>query len=86
MPVFHAILTSLQPPSPPKIRHPPTNRPTDRHTQVFLLAGDLVKPEAAHTLMQLVAEGTGEDEAADDQLRRDAVSGFYLFCLNLFYV
>lgn len=43
---------------------------------MFLLAGDLVKPEAAHTLMQLVAEGTGEDEEADAQLRKDAVESY----------
>jgi AP-4 complex subunit epsilon-1 len=45
---------------------------------VFLLAGELVKGEVAHTLMQLVAEGTGDedDEAADTQLRRDAVENY----------
>lgn len=50
--------------------------PDPAQTQVFLLAGDLVKPEAAHTLMQLVAEGTGEDDDADAQLRRDAVENY----------
>ncbi len=45
-------------------------------TRVFLLAGELVKPEAAHTLMQLIAEGTGDDEEADMQLRKDAVDNY----------
>ena len=44
--------------------------------QVFLLAGELVKTEVAHTLMQLIAEGTGEDEESDAQLRKDAVENY----------
>jgi AP-4 complex subunit epsilon-1 len=43
---------------------------------VFLLAGELVKPDVAHTLMQLIAEGTGEDDEADMQLRKDAVENY----------
>lgn len=50
--------------------------------QIFLLAGDLVKPEAAHTLMQLIAEGTGEDDEADEQLRKDAVGNYVSLLLD----
>jgi AP-4 complex subunit epsilon-1 len=50
--------------------------------QIFLLAGDLVKPEAAHTLMQLIAEGTGEDDDADEQLRKDAVENYVSLLLD----
>jgi len=52
------------------------------HVQIFLLAGDLVKLEAAHTLMQLIAEGTGEDDEADEQLRRDAVENYTSLLLD----
>ena len=45
-------------------------------TKVFRLAGDMVKPEVAHNLMQLIAEGSGEDEEADVALRRDAVDNY----------
>eukprot|EP00903_Cladosiphon_okamuranus_P015171 g14026.t1 len=45
-------------------------------TKVFRLAGDMVKPEVAHNLMQLIAEGSGEDEEADEALRRDAVDSY----------
>ncbi|CAN0334943.1 unnamed protein product [Ascophyllum nodosum] len=46
-------------------------------TRVFRLAGDMVKPEVAHNLMQqLIAEGSGEDEEADEQLRREAVDSY----------
>lgn len=45
-------------------------------TKVFRLAGDMVKPEVAHNLMQLIAEGSGEDEEADVALRRDAVDSY----------
>ncbi|GAQ89669.1 Adaptin family protein [Klebsormidium nitens] len=45
--------------------------------QVFALAGDLVKPKAAHDLMRLIAEGNGEeDEASDTQLRSLAVDSY----------
>lgn len=44
--------------------------------QVFLLAGELVKAEVPPTLMQLIAEGSGDDEEADVQLRRDAVETY----------
>ncbi|CAN0028204.1 unnamed protein product [Ectocarpus sp. 6 AP-2014] len=45
-------------------------------TRVFRLAGDMVKPEVAHNLMQLIAEGSGEDEDADVELRRNAVDSY----------
>jgi len=41
---------------------------------VFDVGGDLVKPEIAHNLMRLIAEGSGGvDEAADTELRLYAV-------------
>ncbi len=42
-------------------------------TTVFELGGDLVKPEVAMNLMRLIAEGSGESEEADRELRREAV-------------
>ncbi|CAM9322247.1 unnamed protein product, partial [Phaeothamnion confervicola] len=47
-------------------------------TRVFELAGELVKPEVATNLMQLVADGSGadDDEAADEELRRDAAETY----------
>lgn len=42
----------------------------------------MVKPEAAHTLMQLIAEGTGEDDVADEQLRKDAVENYVSLLLD----
>eukprot|EP01102_Stenamoeba_stenopodia_P016901 TRINITY_DN5972_c0_g1_i1.p1 TRINITY_DN5972_c0_g1~~TRINITY_DN5972_c0_g1_i1.p1 ORF type:complete len:1192 (-),score=301.43 TRINITY_DN5972_c0_g1_i1:58-3633(-) len=44
--------------------------------KVFFLGGEYVRPEVAHNLMQLIAEGTGEDEASDEQLRVYAVNTF----------
>jgi len=41
---------------------------------VFELGGDLVPPETAYNLMNLVAEGTGEDDAADQAFRTYAVN------------
>ncbi|CAI5745283.1 unnamed protein product [Peronospora destructor] len=43
-------------------------------TNVFELGGDLVRPEVAHNLLRLIAEGSGEDEDQDMELRRDAVN------------
>eukprot|EP00850_Spirogloea_muscicola_P015675 SM000122S25782 [mRNA] locus=s122:233377:238941:- [translate_table: standard] len=44
---------------------------------VFELAGDLVRPKAAHDLMRLIAEGSGEeDEEADNLLRSSAVESY----------
>jgi len=43
---------------------------------VFELGGDLVPTETAYNLMRLVAEGTGEDEAADQQFRTFAVNTY----------
>jgi len=43
---------------------------------VFELGGDLVPAETAYNLMRLVAEGTGEDEAADQQFRTFAVNTY----------
>ncbi len=52
--------------------------------RVFELAGDKVTRNAANTLVQLIAEGTGEDEDEDEEggsedelLRAEAVSDFY---------
>ncbi|CAN0489339.1 unnamed protein product, partial [Discosporangium mesarthrocarpum] len=45
-------------------------------TRVFRTAGDLVKPDVAHNLMQLIAEGSGEDEEADLELRKEAVNSY----------
>ena len=45
-------------------------------TTVFELGGDLVKPEVAHTVMRLIAEGSGEDDEADDELRQDVVEDY----------
>jgi AP-4 complex subunit epsilon-1 len=43
---------------------------------VFELGGDLVPAETAHNLMRLVAEGTGEDDAADQLFRTFAVNTY----------
>ena len=45
-------------------------------TTVFELGGDLVKPEVANNLMRLIAEGTGEDDDADEELRSEAVETY----------
>lgn len=45
-------------------------------TELFQISGDMVKPDVAHNLMSLIAEGTGEgeeDDEADIELRRNAV-------------
>eukprot|EP01091_Cochliopodium_minus_P017357 TRINITY_DN677_c0_g2_i1.p1 TRINITY_DN677_c0_g2~~TRINITY_DN677_c0_g2_i1.p1 ORF type:complete len:1212 (-),score=405.03 TRINITY_DN677_c0_g2_i1:36-3671(-) len=48
---------------------------------LFLISGDVVKPEAIHYLLQLIAmgayvEGQEEDEEADEELRRYAVQSY----------
>ncbi|CAM9395079.1 unnamed protein product [Sphacelaria rigidula] len=45
-------------------------------TRVFRLAGDMVKADVGHNLMQLIAEGSGEDEEGDVELRREAVDNY----------
>ncbi|CAK4084297.1 unnamed protein product [Aphanomyces euteiches] len=45
-------------------------------TNVFELGGELVKEEVAHNLMRLIAEGSGDDEEQDMELRRDAVDTY----------
>jgi AP-4 complex subunit epsilon-1 len=45
-------------------------------TNVFELGGDLVRDEVAHNLLRLIAEGSGEDEEQDMELRRDAVETY----------
>lgn len=45
-------------------------------TNVFFLGGELVRPEVAHNLMRLIAEGSGESEDADNELRAYAVDKF----------
>jgi AP-4 complex subunit epsilon-1 len=43
---------------------------------VFEVAGDLVEDSVAQNLMLLVADGSGDDEAADDAIRRLAVNSY----------
>jgi len=43
---------------------------------MFELGGDLVPQETAYNLMRLVAEGTGEDESADQEFRRFVVNTY----------
>lgn len=43
---------------------------------MFELGGDLVPQETAYNLMRLVAEGTGEDETADQEFRRFVVNTY----------
>eukprot|EP00897_Mesotaenium_endlicherianum_P006964 jgi/Mesen1/6296/ME000325S05437 len=45
---------------------------------VFELAGDLVKPKVAHDLMRLIAEGSGDDDDADNDIssRSSAVESY----------
>ena len=43
---------------------------------VFEVAGDLVDDSVAQNLMHLVAEGSGDDDAADDAIRRLAVNSY----------
>jgi AP-4 complex subunit epsilon-1 len=45
-------------------------------SRVFLLGGDLVQPEVAFNLMRLIAEGVGESQDADDELRLYAVESY----------
>ncbi|OQS02573.1 AP-4 complex subunit epsilon [Thraustotheca clavata] len=45
-------------------------------TDVFELGGELVKEEVSHNLMRLIAEGSGDDEEQDMELRRDAVDTY----------
>eukprot|EP01122_Echinamoeba_exundans_P013933 TRINITY_DN6190_c0_g1_i1.p1 TRINITY_DN6190_c0_g1~~TRINITY_DN6190_c0_g1_i1.p1 ORF type:complete len:1271 (+),score=303.12 TRINITY_DN6190_c0_g1_i1:34-3813(+) len=45
-------------------------------SRVFLLGGDLVQPEVAFNLMRLIAEGVGESQEADDELRLYAVESY----------
>merc|ERR1719210_2750320 len=44
--------------------------------QVFELGGELVPAETAYNLMRLVAEGTGEDDRADQAFRAFAVNTY----------
>lgn len=44
---------------------------------VFELGGDVVQAETAHNLLRLIAEGSGEDDEADTELRLHAVSAYY---------
>jgi len=44
--------------------------------KVFELAGDLVSPEVSNTVMQLVADGSGEDDEKDAALRTATVDSF----------
>ena len=44
---------------------------------VFEMGGELVRPDIAHNLMRLIAEGSGEDEDVDMELRRYAATQYY---------
>ena len=44
---------------------------------VFELGGELVRPDVAHNLMRLIAEGSGEDEESDEALRKFAAQTYY---------
>lgn len=44
---------------------------------VFELGGELVRSDVAHNLMRLIAEGSGEDDDDDAELRRFAASTYY---------
>ncbi|GMI95696.1 Adaptor Protein Complex 4E [Hibiscus trionum] len=44
--------------------------------KVFMHAGDLVNTKVAHNLMRLIAEGFGEDDDTDSQLRSSAVESY----------
>ena len=43
---------------------------------VFELGGELVRTDVAHNLMRLIAEGSGEDEDADMELRKYAAETY----------
>jgi AP-4 complex subunit epsilon-1 len=43
---------------------------------VFERGGGAADPDAANNLMRLVAEGTGEDDAADVELRGQAAESY----------
>lgn len=45
-------------------------------TTVFELGGDLVQAEVAENLITLLAEGSGEDEEADEALRQEAADAY----------
>ena len=47
----------------------------DTMNAMFAIGGDVVKPAAAHNLMRLIGEGSGED-AADATLRASAVAAY----------
>eukprot|EP00301_Raphidiophrys_heterophryoidea_P027637 c9748_g2_i1.p1 GENE.c9748_g2_i1~~c9748_g2_i1.p1 ORF type:complete len:1190 (+),score=344.76 c9748_g2_i1:202-3570(+) len=47
---------------------------------VFEEAGNLCRPEASQNLLRLIAEGTGEDDAADQALRKSAVQTYAALC------
>ena len=72
------------PPSPaisrhlPRARYAPDNSWFIRTMNgVFELGGELVRPDVAHNLMRLIAEGSGEDDEADMALRRFAAATYY---------
>mmetsp|Transcript_39227 Transcript_39227/g.122738 ORF Transcript_39227/g.122738 Transcript_39227/m.122738 type:complete len:1048 (-) Transcript_39227:67-3210(-) len=45
-------------------------------TNVFVHAGDICQAEVAHSVMTLVAEGSGEDEESDEILKFDTVERY----------
>ena len=47
----------------------------DTMTELFEVAGDVVKPSIGHGLMRLISEGTG-DEVADNLSRKSAVDAY----------
>lgn len=44
--------------------------------ETFELGGDLIQPSVSHNLMRFIAEGTGEDDAKDEEFRRFAVNTY----------
>ena len=57
--------------------HAVSPRHTPSHPVTLQLGGDLVRPDVAHNLMRLIAEGSGEDEDADMALRKYAAETYF---------
>jgi hypothetical protein len=50
-----------------------THRYVSVMARVFVLAGDLMQPDVANSLMQLIAEGGGEGDQQDIQVTEHSV-------------
>lgn len=74
--MFDTIDNDVLPFLPPNSQHRPSNLWfIETVTEVLELGGDLVDPKAAHTLMNLIADGDEDDEASGEA-REDAVENF----------